>query len=991
MVVTEKKDHRPIPQQVTSLVSLFLENLSYYRSSEAKETTVRTEFINPLLENLGWDVANRNAQSPLDREVKEELSMKVDGVPRAPDYGFLINGQRKWFLEAKKPNTRLETGAAAAEAAFQLRRYAWSAGLNIGVLTNFYEFAIYDTRQMPSQGDFAAVGRLLFFTVDELESNWAFLNDLLSRNAVAQGSIEEFAKDSSSSRGTQTVDLEFLSEIKGWRLGLAKDIAKRNEFLDQERLSLAVQRLIDRIIFLRFAEARGLEHFGDLLHLVAREDIYTRLWSVFNRADDKYNSGLFHRNEISPEGEISGTAPFLSVGDDILRQIIGKLYFPYPYEFSVIPGDVLGNVYEQFLGDEIQLSEDREVTVDQKVEVRKAGGVYYTPQPVVEFIISEAIGPLLEGKTPEAVSKLRFLDPSSGSGSFLISLFQALISWHEHYYVSKPSLAKRFMEQGADGTPRLKTSERKKILINNIFGVDIDPQAVEVTKLSLLLKVLENQAQLEFAVGQVLPNLGKNIVCGNTLIDDVSPDSGELSSFRPLPRESFFPEIFATGGFDAIVGNPPYLNVDTVWGAKDPRLQHLKNRFSHIHTDKTDLLFYFIARSVEMCKGEIGLIVSRSFLEADKAQKLRGWLSANVRVRKIFDMRHTLVFPRVGINTAIVFLTKSKAPKTAMFLRHKSQSLPTGYTSAYFDESDKFENLAIDQKQLSSSSWNFGSKTVTSVLKKIDASGMPLGESFTVGKGMETGANKAFTFPNEDHELILELSAQGFLKERARNSDIKPFALESSRIWTIFPYQVQDFEQLPPYIQEHLFGFKEELEQRAAFIRGDCEWWRYSFPLHLELFNKQKIVSPYMARSNSFAVDLNSRYFFSTDTTVLYGEIAQRHGQFLSGVLNSSLLSARFRFLSKLKGGQQYEYFAKQISRLVVPHVEPTSDFYAFVVSAVSDMIWLEEQARSSLVNSEITEAREKIEKIRKQIDDGLRDLIGLTQTEVTSLVEAMD
>jgi len=125
--VNKKKDDREFPQDVSSLVALFLQNLSYYESAEAKETTIRTEFINPLLENLGWDVGNKNAQSPFEREVREELSMKVDGVPRAPDYGFLIDGQRKWFLEAKKPNVRLENGSAAADAAFQLRRYSWSA------------------------------------------------------------------------------------------------------------------------------------------------------------------------------------------------------------------------------------------------------------------------------------------------------------------------------------------------------------------------------------------------------------------------------------------------------------------------------------------------------------------------------------------------------------------------------------------------------------------------------------------------------------------------------------------------------------------------------------------------------------------------------------------------------------------------------------------------------------------------------------------------
>lgn len=984
-------DESDFPEGVASLVALFLKNLDFYRSSDFKEATLRTEFLNPMLESLGWDVTNRNGQSPLDREVVEELSMKIDGVSRAPDYGFLIGGQRKWFLEAKKPNVRLQAGTAAADAAFQLRRYSWSAGLSVGVLTNFYEFGIYDTRQVPTKGDSATVGRVAYFTADELPANWKLIWELFSRAAVVEGALEKFDRESSASKGTRTVDAEFLVEIKDWRLALAQDLARNNPWLDQDSLSLAVQRLLDRIIFLRFAEARGLEHFGELQNLATKVGVYPKLWTIFNRADDKYNSGLFYKSELSAAGEISDSEPLLVVSDEILSRILSRLYFPYPYEFSVIPGDILGNVYEQFLGDEIKLTTDRKVTVEQKLEVRKAGGVYYTPQPVVEFIIAQTINPLLEEKSPEAISKLRFLDPASGSGTFLISLFQNLISWHERYYLSKPALAKKYLELGSDGSPRLKTSERKKILLNNIHGVDIDAQAVEVTKLSLLLKVLENQAQLEFAVGHVLPNLSKNIVCGNTLIDEGGGLNTELSIFRPFGENAFFPEVLAAGGFDAVVGNPPYLNVDTVWGANDPRLKHLKSRYPHVHTDKTDLLFYFLARSVEICKGEIGLIVSRSFLEADKAQKLRGWLASNIKVRKVIDMRHTLVFPRVGINTALVFLTKSMSAKTASFIRHQAAELPPGYTAEYFEKKKQFETLVVASEQLGGSNWNFGSKTTTSFLDKIDAAGTPLGDIFHVGQGMQMGANKAFRFSHKDISVMTDLAEKGFLRERARNSDIKPFKIGRSDVWMIYPYAAESFKELPDPLQQHLLGFKAELEQRAAFIRGDCEWWKYTFPLHLEHFYKKKIVSPYMSRSNAFAIDTSAQFFFSTDTTVLYGDLEEDRLKFLLGVLNTELLSARFRFHSKLKGGRQYEYFAKQISRLIVPEVDSTEEFFELVVSRVSEITQLEEAMDSTLVKAEKKDISKNLVSLKNEINEGLRDFVGLSKEEARSLQNSLD
>jgi predicted type IV restriction endonuclease len=957
-----------------------LENIDYYRSAEAKEATVRTEFINPLLWQLGWDVENRNGQSPLERDVKEELSMKVDGVSRAPDYGFLIEGQRKWFLEAKKPSIRLASGSAAAEAAFQLRRYSWSAGLSAGIVTNFYEFAIYDTNQMPSRGDSAAVSRISYFTLDDLEGNWDLLRELFARDSVANGSIEKFV-DSKSKRGSQTVDAEFLKQIREWRKEIAEDIASSNKLLNQEDLSLVVQRLLDRIVFLRFAEAMGLEHFGQLRELATKSDIYPNLWRVFYRANEKYNSGLFHQSEISATHEVETGAPSLRVGDEVLRNILVRLYFPYPYEFSVIPVDILGNVYEQFLGDEIQIKDDRSIEITQKEEVRKAGGVYYTPQAVVDFIISETIDPIVDGKTPDTLAKLRFLDPSSGSGSFLIALFQKLISWHENYYNSRPSLSKKFLERGADGTPRLKTSERKKILLNNIFGVDLDPQAVEVTKLSLLLKVLENQAQLEFAFGHILPNLSENIVCGNTLIDAPQDTENQLDVFRPIPEESFFKNVFDDGGFHAIVGNPPYLNVDSVWGAKDPRLAHLKKRYPHIHTDKTDLLYYFLGRAVELSQGEIGFIVSRSFLEADKATKLRGWLSENVRIRRILDLRNAYVFRGVGINTAIVFFTKSMAPKLAEIDRFTLPQLPPGYNNSYLSTGPDFEKLVVNQKEFSSTSWNFGSKADNKIIDLIDSMGVPLGDTFTVGKGMETGSNNAFSMQITDPSVITNLSQRGLIKERARNSDIDGYTIQNSGKWMIYPHAVDKFADLPPEMQTALKENRHLLEKRAAFMRGDCEWWRYSFPLHFEYFQAPKIVTPYMSTNNSFSYDLEAEFFFSTDTTVLYGppELTEEQARFLVGILNTQLYSARYKYLSKLKGGGQFEYFAKQVSRLPVPPYVARGEFESFVASKVEEIQNCKTAIETSLLESEKRELKETIQELKRVIEVATLDHFEIT------------
>lgn len=227
----------------------------------------------------------------------------------------------------------------------------------------------------------------------------------------------------------------------------------------------------------------------------------------------------------------------------VLKDILRRLYYPdSPYEFSVLPSDILGQVYEQFLGKVIRLTAGHRAVVEAKPEVRKAGGVYYTPTYIVDYIVQHTVGKLLEGKTPHEVGgftkawkrsaklrPLRVLDPACGSGSFLLGAYQYLLDWYQKKYVEdgpeKHAKGRNpRLYRGPGGEWRLTTAERKRILLTHIYGVDIDPQAVEVTKLSLLLKVLEGETHetldsfYRLFQERALPDLGANIKCGNSLI-----------------------------------------------------------------------------------------------------------------------------------------------------------------------------------------------------------------------------------------------------------------------------------------------------------------------------------------------------------------------------------------------------------------------------------------------------------------------------------------
>ena len=223
--------------------------------------------------------------------------------------------------------------------------------------------------------------------------------------------------------------------------------------------------------------------------------VYERLKQIFQRADEKYNSGLFHfeneRDRIEPPDNLTLE---LSVDDKTIKDIVKELYYPEsPYEFSVLPADILGQVYEQFLGKVIRLTAGHQAVIEDKPEVKKAGGVYYTPTYIVDYIVKNTVGKILENvTTPKEINKIKILDPACGSGSFLLGAYQYLLDWHLKYYLKELETSNKLLQQkqppvciNDKGAYLLTTSEKKRILLNNIYGVDIDSQAVEVTKLSL--------------------------------------------------------------------------------------------------------------------------------------------------------------------------------------------------------------------------------------------------------------------------------------------------------------------------------------------------------------------------------------------------------------------------------------------------------------------------------------------------------------------------
>ncbi|MEE0943326.1 MAG: N-6 DNA methylase [Methanobrevibacter sp.] len=659
---------------IADLVARFDSNKSFYTTSKLyKEEEAKVEFINPMMEALGWDVHNKQGLGPNFKEVVFEESLAVGKETRAPDYSFRLGGQLIYYLEAKKPSVNIKDDRSPA---YQARRYGWSAKIPIVILTDFEELAIYETTSKPKEHERASTNRVLFYTYEEYVDKWEEIYGLFSKEAVLKELFQKFVDDNTSKtkKGTQSIDEEFLKDIEKWRLLLARNIALRNKDLSLDELNLAVQLIIDRIVFFRMAEDRGIERYQTLYKLSESENIYKQLCEVFKKADLKYNSGLFHFSFTPDYSEfVDNITLHLNIDDGVFKEIFADLYYPKsPYEFSVISPEILGNIYENFLGSIIRLTPSHQAKIEQKPEVKKAGGVFYTPQYIADYIVDKTVGELIKGKSPNQISKLKIVDPACGSGSFLLRAYQKLLDYHLEYYVGLQKPPKEVYYVGKDNVPRLTIREKKRILTNNIYGVDIDVNAVEVTKLSLLLKVLEDEnkdvleQQQKLYQEKVLPNLSYNIKCGNSLIktDIMNQENLEydvLLDVNPFNWEHEFPLVFANGGFDAVIGNPPYgyheIHSDITKNYLKKKYVSSKGSFEHY------FLFYELSLSLLKDGGLHGFIVPVTWISIPSALSLRKFILDNYSIVEL-NWFNYFVFKNAKVNTLISIIKKSSMKKT---------------------------------------------------------------------------------------------------------------------------------------------------------------------------------------------------------------------------------------------------------------------------------------------------------------------------------------
>lgn len=922
---------------ISELVERFSDQYESYKKADYNETLTRRDFIDPFFKALGWDIDNSEGYAESYREVIHEDKVKIGGATKAPDYSFrLVGGKRLFFVEAKKPSVVVKDEIPPA---YQIRRYGWSAKLPISIITDFEEFSIYDCTKKPNPTDKASTARIKYLTFREYLKEFDFLWETFSKEKILKGGLDKFVEGNASKKGTATVDKEFLQSLDSWRTYLATSIAINNKRLDEDEINFAVQQVIDRIIFLRIAEGRGVEPYENLKDAIKHGDNYKNLFEQFRKADEKYNSGLFDFNKDK-------ISEHLKIDNKVIKTIITELYYPEsPYEFSVLSVEILGSAYEQFLGKVIRITPAHHAKIEEKPEVRKAGGVYYTPQYVVEYIVKNTVGKLIENKTPKKISKIKIVDPACGSGSFLIGAYQYLLDWHKDYYSEngKPSKGKKDNPLTPEGN--LTTAEKKRILLNNIFGVDLDVNAVEVTKLSLLLKCMEGETsasiahQLSMFHERVLPTLDENIKDGNSIIDTDfygdKLDFGENKKIKPFSWKNNFSEIFKQGGFDVVIGNPPYIQLAMFDWFDDEQKKYLLNKYCS-SMGRMNTFGFFIEKGINLLSenGKLGFIIPNTILTQEYYQELRNLILKTTHIDNIVSYEK-LVFADAVVETTTLILNKhSSKAKTKISFCDKDLN--------YSEKLVSQETFKLTHKNQFSVSYN-----------EADAK---------IKIGIDKNSKLTFNDIGEINQAIaLKSDRAAYLFDKKNGANYKPVldGREINRYQTNWAgkYLKYDINAIHSCKKEDIFLSKEKIFFRRV--------------------------------SASLIATLDDKQFYALNTLVAINkkEEIECSIKFILAIFNSKLINYYYNKFLKSTKKVFSEIQARQIGQLPFPTInfkdKSEKVMHDEAVKLVEQLMKLNEEKAEVKLQTKINQLQGKIDYCESRINEIVYQFYGLTEAEI--------
>ncbi len=854
----------------------------YYKSGkfdETSEATART-WIEKLLEVFGWDCENPkeiDQESRISEDAIEKMS-EIESSHKTPDYALMLNDEVLYYLDAKQTSIKIET---CKKTSFQVRAYGWSSGSPIAIVTNFKELSIYDTRYKPEKTHDSSVGRLHHFKYEDYEKNFDILEAHISKENVQSRKLSEKYSSYSEPRGTKSLDQDFAEFLSDWRLKFANDVFKKDNSLSLEYIQEQVQFLLDRVVFLRIAEGKKVERFAQLKEIASRRDSYAFFINECKaKYSEKYGGHLFKRNEIIN----------LKIDSILFSQFLDCFYFPYPYRFEVTPTELLGNMYEQYLGKRLNLKSGR-ISDEFKPEYQKQKGAVYTPRYVVNSVCQQTLSPLFKEKNIQnirSVLNLKVIDPSCGSGSFLLGVFDFLSFRIKEIINSSRNLERKYDSWYWKDSRRNKTFLRvkaKRHVINScIFGVDIDSQAVEVSRLSLSLKALEGGEvepsilQLDGDGPSILSTIGENIKHGNSLVDseilnhfpEVEDDVSVLENLKIFDWEEVFSDVFASkGGFDAVVGNPPYVETKH-FKTESPYLHELLTlRSDRVYETaaggKLDVAMPFIERGFKKLNesGRLGYIVTNRFFKTDYGKATREYLSRNRCIESILDFGELKVFKGRSTYTSILQITKRANNK----LKYKKIETLSGIENelplTYLNLKD-WSSFAYSS--IGGTPWNFAFPDLLGLTESLQDRFRKIGqiERISIKVGLQVLVDKIYHIKaiKVTDKLVVGINGLGKQVEIERaicrpivcNENFSAFKSLTENFFCIFPYRIkngEDFEigfdeikRLYPKAHKYLLDNKKFIQSEVETIDDNNRWHLYTYKKNIVSQAVPKVLFP---------------------------------------------------------------------------------------------------------------------------------------------------
>ena len=966
-------------QKISKIIDGWQKSLKDSDLSKTKETGIQGLFLQAFFnEILGYTVQTSGES---EWNLLQHPTSEVDAQEPDGSLGFFsTEGEiTKAVIELKDAKTSLDKKQSGREKGYtpieQAYLYATKFDrCNWIIVSNFREIRLYNKGRTQDHYE--------KFDVLELHKEQDFKrfyyifckNNLISKQQTSV--IDDLANDTTVVNEDITVKL--YRQYKNARLNLFLHLIENNPKIDQASLLEKAQKIIDRLIFILFCEdtgnllPRNLVKDTYELGVRSRERSDERVWREFKnlfmdidigRSDidpkiNKYNGGLFANDE---------QLNLLAIKDDIWKTLVSLNTYDFESEVDV---NILGHIFEQSISDletlktkiplttenqevlttesgEAIVLEQEELSIVEKKGRRKKEGIFYTPDFITEYLVENVVGRFLEAN-PDKLESIKVLDPACGSGAFLNQAHTYLMK--EYKLRQEQRMLEQSDKRQLDFSDVNLAETNRSILLRNLYGVDLNPESVEITKLSLWLKTARSSEPLQ--------NLDKNIKCGNSVVDDP-----EYAGVRAFDWQKEFPTILSDGGFDVIVGNPPYVRQELIKEIKP----YLESKYE-VYSGISDLYVYFFEKGLGLLKekGYFAFIVSSKFLRADYGKKLTQYIQQKFTILELIDFGDLQIFEGATTYPCIITIQKKKPSdlQKVQFLKLKSLDVVADLSMALKKYGQSIEIKKDDEQ------WSLQGIEEKKLLQKLTENSQPLEEivESEIFRGIVTGYNQAFIIDTATRDRLCreDNKSKEIIKPLLRGKDIKQYYSIWKNLWIIFTRRGININEYPAVLG-YLSQFKEKLEPGIGRKPGPYKWYEIQDNIaYYREFEKPKIIWGNLTINSSFSYDIDN-FYISAPACIL-----STNEKWLVAVLNSSVGNFFLQNTAIERNGGFIEQKPIYVSKIPIPTVDrKTKELLTYKAEEIfflkND---LNELCRSSL---EILREQYAIHKIPQKIEQFLR------------------